>query len=125
MVNDIYDNVQRSREEIEQQTKAELLYDYAEFVNFFNKWCCRSQLKEPEMGFLYVLEIQESENYEENWTGKVNAISQVINRVGSDVKNGLDVAQTNCVDYAKGLGRDVDGLHKKAKDVKRLFIELT
>ena len=49
-----------SKKEVDLQTKAELLYDYAEFKYIFKKYCCfckKSDEDEDEksIGYLYVL----------------------------------------------------------------------
>jgi len=66
VVGDIYDRVQKSKKEVDLQTKAELLYDFAEFLQMArSSWLCCcikkrglskvDEFNTEEVGYLYVL----------------------------------------------------------------------
>ena len=79
VVSDTYDRVQMSKKEVDLQAKAELLYDYAEFVAIVRKYlpfCLKKS--HNKLGFLYCLQIRESSSTDDDWSGKIKATNNLI-----------------------------------------------
>jgi len=55
VVSDTYDKVVMSKKKYDLRTKAELLYDLAEFLSILKGCCSCLRSKEERLGFLYVL----------------------------------------------------------------------
>ena len=112
VVSDIYDRVQMSKKEVDLQTKAELLHDYAEFMLIVKKICCGCKRKtNEEIGFLYVLEVKKNENQEDDWSGKINATNDLIKETQTIVSDKINEIKGNCT-------KKVDNLNKSIKKIE-------